>query len=46
MFYVIFKRKNCFFDLYDNKKEKIYNYAITYQSYKDENETIIKYNTL
>ena len=33
------KRKNCFFDLYDNKKEKIYNYAITYQSYKDENET-------
>ena len=33
------KRKNCFFDLYDKEKEKIYNYAITYQSYKHENET-------
>ena len=32
------KKMNCFFDLYDNEKEKIYTYAITYQSYKDESQ--------
>ena len=33
------KKMNCFFDLYDNGKEKIYTYQMSYHSYKDENET-------
>jgi two-component system phosphate regulon sensor histidine kinase PhoR len=33
------KKKSCFFDLADSNKEKIYTYTMSYQTYKQENET-------
>lgn len=33
------KKKNCFFEIKDNDKEKIYTYEMTYQTYKEENKT-------
>ena len=33
------KKKNCFLELKDVEKEKIYTYEMSYQTYKGENET-------